>query len=117
VLTAGRRFFQRNGIEEQELRLEGIDFRPGRYSILIQGSENVPAMFSLESRIDTPTMPKEFSAETSHLATVARALWLAQADGSVWRLDGIEQLVPLVHQGDPLATHEFQQLLWTPLIQ
>jgi hypothetical protein len=117
VMSQDRSVAERAGVNDTQLRFDEIEFYPARYSILIQGQKGSRATFSVDAVSDLPVMPQELSSDASYLPTIARALWLAEQDHGNWRLDGIEQLMPLVQQGDSLASYEVRRLLWTQVAQ
>jgi hypothetical protein len=103
------------GLESQlpsrEFRFENVSLIPGPYSVTITDNAGMKATASFTARIDAPAWPGPLATDTSHIGNVARALWLADVDQGVWRVDSLELLLPLRRQHDPLAEAVSQRIV------
>lgn len=92
-----------SGLAAPEFRFEQLSLQPGAYSVSISDSAGATVTRPFDARSDALPWPETLAADTSHLGTVARALWLADVDAGVWRLDSLELLRPLRREHDSLA--------------
>jgi hypothetical protein len=106
---------RKSGLSESEVRFDTLDLTPGKYELVIRGSTGATARFPLTVAADLPKAPNELVGNASHLAIIARAMWLASAADGNWRLDSIESLIPLARNGDRLAEWAIDRLLWIPI--
>jgi len=100
-----------SGLALPEFRFETVSLDPGPYSVSITDAVGTSVTFPFAARMDAPAWPDALAGNTSPIATVARALWLADVDHGVWRMDGVELLMPLRRQHDPLAEAVSRQIL------
>jgi len=100
-----------SGVASREFRFEQLTLDPGQYSVSITDSAGTIASFPFSARSEAPAWPDTLAADTSHLGTVARAVWLAEVDQGVWRIDSVELLRPLRRQHDRLAEAVSQSIL------
>jgi hypothetical protein len=100
-----------SGLASREFRFEQVSLDPGPYSVSITDRAGANATIPFAARSDGPAWPDTLATDTSHLGTVARALWLADIDRGVWRMDSVELLMPLRRQHDRLAEAVSQRIL------
>jgi len=93
----------KSGLTSREFRFEQVSLEPGSYSVSISDGGGAKTTLPFTARTDAPTYPQALASNSSHLGTVARALWLSDIEQGVWRMDGVELLVPLKRQHDSLA--------------
>ncbi len=108
-----RKLVAQREVNASELRFDDLNVSPGRYWIAIEGAGGSRARFSFTALDAAPTLPHELLEDTSHLGTIAGALWLATEDKGNWRLDAVELLAVPAREGDPLAAYELRRLLWS----
>jgi hypothetical protein len=101
-----------SGLHTPEYRFEHVALIPGHYSVSITDRAGASVTAPFAARIDRPAWPDALTTDRSHLGTVARALWLADVDHGIWRLDSGEVLLPLLRQHDPLA-----ESVWSNIVQ
>jgi hypothetical protein len=100
-----------SGLVSPQVRFESITLDPGPYSVAITDRTGASLVMPLTARRDGPACPEALARDTSHIGTVARALWLADVDAGAWRIDSVELLLPLRRQHDPLAEAVSAQIL------
>jgi len=100
-----------NGLASPEFRFEQLSLQPGIYSVSITDTVGTNVTLPFAARIDAPAWPDSLAGNTSHIGTVARALWLADIDEGAWRMDSLELLVPLRREHDPLAETASRQIV------
>jgi hypothetical protein len=100
---------RRSDLSQPQIEL-ALDLTPGIYRVTIRRVDGLPKAFPLTVQPKLPPIPAELTG-SSDVATLARALWLAEKDGGVWRLDSLEMLRPLRRRNDPLALALGNQLL------
>jgi hypothetical protein len=99
-------------LRRSQVRLDGILLAADTaYTLIISDSLGSRRSVQLTARRQAPTPPMEL-ADLSSLGVIARALWLAEQDGGVWRLDSFEMLRPAIRSSDPLAGTIGDVLLW-----
>jgi hypothetical protein len=95
----------------REFRFEGLSLEPGLYSVSITDKAGTTVKLPFTASLDAPAWPDTLAGSSSHLGTVARALWLAEVDHGAWRLDSVELLLPLRREHDSLAEAVSRRLL------
>jgi hypothetical protein len=100
-----------SGLASREFRFEHVTLDPGPYSVSITDGAGVSANIPFTARVNGPVWPDALAANTTHIGTVARALWLAEVDQGVWRSDSVEMLMPLRNQHDALAEAVSERIL------
>jgi hypothetical protein len=100
-----------SGLVSREFRFEQVSLAPGSYSVSITDKSGANVDIPFTARAKGPVWPAELASNASHLGTVARALWLADIDHGVWRIDSVELLMPLRRERDPLAEAVAEEIL------
>jgi hypothetical protein len=100
-----------SGLTSREYRFEQVALNPGSYAVSITDRAGTNVTLPFAARADRPAWPDTLTTDSSHLGTMARALWLADVDQGAWRLDSGELLLPLRRQHDPLA-----QAVWASIL-
>jgi hypothetical protein len=100
-----------SGLASREFRFEHVTLNPGLYSVSIRDGAGVSANIPFTARVNGPAWPDALAANTTHIGTVARALWLAEVDQGIWRSDSVEMLMPLRNQHDALAEAVSERIL------
>jgi hypothetical protein len=98
-------------LKTSEYRFEHVTLNPGAYAVSISDRAGTSVTVPFTARSERPAWPDALTSDTTHLGTVARALWLADVDQGVWRLDSGELLLPLRRQHDPLAEAVWANIL------
>jgi hypothetical protein len=100
-----------SGLKMPDYRFEHVALDAGAYSVSITDRAGTSVTVPFAARIDRPAWPDALATDTSHLGTVARAVWLADVGHGVWRLDSGELLLPLRRQHDRLAEAVWASIL------
>jgi hypothetical protein len=91
------------GIEARHARFDGLDLRPGQYKLILADGRNQRLSVTIIAAEEGPAMPGELRADETRLGIIARALWLSDVSGGVWRIDSFELLRPLIREHNRLA--------------
>jgi hypothetical protein len=112
VLAGRVTLARRDAIDGSRVRLDGVSFAPGRYTITITDVAHRRFEGTLEAVAAAPAIPVDLASDTSRLGVVAQAVWLAQQDQGRWKLESFDRLRPLIRAGDPLAGAIGDGVLW-----
>lgn len=112
-LRAGEHLIaSQSAVKVAEVRFDDLTLAPGVMTLAIKGARGAPASFSIVVAAHQPMPPRALIQDPSHLAQIARALWLADIEDGRWRLDAVELLARPAGSGDTMAAYEIKRLLW-----
>jgi len=92
-----------NGLTRRQHQFVDVDLSPGVYRLRIADASGHQRSYDIEAVAATPAPPADLASTDSATADIARALWLADLDGGVWRLESFKTLRPLMAKKERIA--------------